>query len=784
MKKLVLFALFASGVFLADAQVQGIGGTPISYKEKYVPSSIIATAKFSTPNIDALRAQDAIVDAEKSGPWRFAYNHMTDFNMNNSGTWTNLQNGGKLWRLKVNSKNALTLNFFLKDVKIPEGNQLFVYNEDKSFILGSFTENHLYEEQLGTELIPGETAIVEYYVAPQNQNHPHSLTIEMIGHGYRTVEEFQNKAFGSSGSCNMNVNCPDGSNWTNQRNSVAMLVQGGVNGSGFCTGSLINNTANDGKPYFLTANHCYSNPAQWVFRFNWQSANCPNPSSSPTNFNSLSGATLRARRAASDFCLVEITGGLNNGTIPANFNPYFSGWDIATTGHTTAVGIHHPAGDIKKISFDDNAPTVSNYNGISNNTWRVVWDRNTTTEGGSSGSPLFNQNGRIIGQLWGGSASCSNLAGPDYYGGLFMSWTASSNSAEQLKYWLDPSNTGTTTIEGYDPNAVVTTYNAGIINIIEPTNRIYCQNTVTPIVTLKNFGSVALTSVQIIITANGNNVLTHNWTGNLASNQTIDVTLPQITLPTGTVSLIARTNNPNGQADQQTSNDATPALSITISNNPNPVVITITTDCYGEETRWALTPQGSTTQLMGGGNTTVSLQGGNANVIGGGYSGNNASAYSDQTTYTINTCLNDGCYTFTIADAYGDGMYYPNCPTQGSYSITNGAATTYVTMPTNQFGNAASHNFCINASNVSVDELLHTSFNVYPNPSNGQVTVTLDEQFANSAISVIDLTGREVYINTITSSVQGFDLSHLAKGRYMINVSTNEGKVARTIVLQ
>lgn len=784
MKKLVLFALFASGVFLANAQVQGIGGTPISYKEKYVPSSIIATTKFATPNIDALRAEDAIVDAEKSGPWRFAYNHMTDLNMNNSGTWTNLQNGGKLWRLKVNSKNALTLNFFLKDVKIPEGNQLFVYNEDKSFILGSFTENHLYEEQLGTELIPGETAIVEYYVAPQNQNHPHSLTIEMIGHGYRTAEEFQNKAFGSSGSCNMNVNCPDGTNWTNQRNSVAMLVQGGVNGSGFCTGALINNTANDGKPYFLTANHCYSNPAQWVFRFNWQSANCSNPSSSPTNFNSLSGATLRARRAASDFCLVEITGGLNNGTVPANFNPYFSGWDIATTGHTAAVGIHHPAGDIKKISFDDNAPTVSSYNGISNNTWRVVWDRNTTTEGGSSGSPLFNQTGRIIGQLWGGAASCSNLAGPDYYGGLFMSWTASSNSAEQLKYWLDPSNAGTTTIEGYDPNAVVTTFNAGITHFIEPTNRTYCQNTVTPIVTLKNFGSVALTNVQIIVSANGNNVLTHNWTGNLAANQTINVTLPQITVPTGTVSLIARTNNPNGQADQQTSNDATPALSITISNNPNPAVITITTDCYGEETRWALTPQGGTTQLIGGGNTSVSLQGGNANVNGGGYSGNNASAYSDQTTYTINTCLNDGCYTFTIADAYGDGMYYQSCPTQGSYSITNGASTNYVTMTTNQFGNAASHNFCINASNVSVDELLHSSFNVYPNPSNGQVTVTLDEQFANSAITVIDLTGREVYNNTINSSVQGFDLSHLAKGRYMINVSTNEGKVARTIVLQ
>ena len=148
----------------------------------------------------------------------------------------------------------------------------------------------------------------------------------------------------------MNVNCNDGIPWQNQRNSALMLVSGS---NGFCSGALINNTQNDGKPYVLTANHCYSNPASWIFRFNWQSSNCNNPGSSPS-FVSLSGATLRAKRQPSDMCLVEITGGLQNGTVPLSYNPYFSGYNNSNTPATSAVSIHHPAGDIKKISFDDN----------------------------------------------------------------------------------------------------------------------------------------------------------------------------------------------------------------------------------------------------------------------------------------------------------------------------------------------------------------------------------------------------------------------------------------------
>jgi hypothetical protein len=271
------------------------------------------------------------------------------------------------------------------------------------------------------------------------------------------------KAFGSSGNCNMNVACPDGAPYQNHIRATVMLVSGS---NGFCTGSMINNTMNDGTPYVLTANHCYSNPANWIFRFNWQSATCNNPNSSPS-FVSLSGATLRARRTPSDFCLVEITGGLQNGTVPASYNTYFPGWDNSDTPPTSAVCVHHPSGDIKKISFDDNALSSANGMGSSeaNSQWRLVWDRSTTTEPGSSGSPLFDQNGRIVGQLWGGGASCSNLSSPDYYGKVSYSWEpAGSNSTNQLKYWLDPTGTGVTNINGFDPiNNCTATFATNII---------------------------------------------------------------------------------------------------------------------------------------------------------------------------------------------------------------------------------------------------------------------------------------------------------------------------------
>ena len=440
---------------------QGDGGNPKSFLFKTDNSNIV-TYRFNEPDISSLRIEDSITEIYKSGPWRFGFNNSVNLNMNNSGSWTTYPDGSKVWRLKVNCENALSINLTLDNVIIPEGNELYVYNEQRDFILGKFTDYHLYEGQLGTELVPGNTAIIEYYIAPKNKNNEAQLNINTVTHGYRTTTEFQEKAFGSSGNCNMNANCSDADPWELQKRSAVMLVSGS---NGFCTGALINNSQNDGKPYVLTANHCGTNPTSWVFRFNWQAApedinqsDCTiDPSSSPS-YSSLSGAVLRANRYPSDFSLVEITGGLINGTVPNSYGAFFAGWDNSDNIPTSAFCFHHPRGDIKKVSFDD-APLVS-ANGMGSteddSQWEVEWDRGTTTEGGSSGSPLFDQNGRIIGQLWGGGASCFNLSEPDFYGKFSYSWNpAGSNSTNQLKYWLDPNDDGLVVLDGYFPTASV-----------------------------------------------------------------------------------------------------------------------------------------------------------------------------------------------------------------------------------------------------------------------------------------------------------------------------------------
>ena len=190
--------------------------------------------------------------------------------------------------------------------------------------------------------------------------------------------------------------------------------------------------------------------------------------------------------------MVEITGGLTNNTVPANYNPFFAGWDNSGDIPSSTVCIHHPSGDIKKIAFDDDPASISQAMGSTeaNSTWTVQWDRNTTTEPGSSGSPLFDQNHRIIGQLWGG-ASCSNLNSPDYYGRVSNSWENESSTSKQLKHWLDPSGSGATFIDGFDPSGTsATEYDAGVssADLIETA---VCATDYVPSFTLSNPGSQA-----------------------------------------------------------------------------------------------------------------------------------------------------------------------------------------------------------------------------------------------------------------------------------------------------
>jgi PKD repeat protein len=147
-----------------------------------------------------------------------------------------------------------------------------------------------------------------------------------------------------------------------------------------------------------------------------------------------------------------------NSNIPSGYNAFFAGWNRANTAATSGVGIHHPAGSAKKIStFTSSLSSVSYNGGAPNAHWLVTWSSTANghgvTEGGSSGSPIFNQNGQIVGQLSGGSSFCNAVNDPDLYGKMSSNWAANgTNNNARLQPWLDPTGSGVNSLAGtYNP---------------------------------------------------------------------------------------------------------------------------------------------------------------------------------------------------------------------------------------------------------------------------------------------------------------------------------------------
>jgi hypothetical protein len=746
---------------------QGDGGLPKTFKE-VIDYNKIDKRVFDEPNIAALKIEDSLTDNSGTAPWRFGFNNNTNINISNSGTWINLPNGDRIWQLVVVCKNALTVNLTFSQTTIPKGNELYVYNPSKDFILGKFTASHLYNGELGTELVPGEMTIVEYFV-PKGSSIG-NINICTVTHGYRTPDEFLLKAFGGSGACNVNVNCPEGAAWTQQRNSVVMLVSGS---NGFCTGALINNTLNDGKPYVLTANHCYSNPATWIFRFQWESTSCINPSTSPT-FQSLSGAVLRAQGTPSDFCLVEITGGLVNGTVPAAYTPYFSGWDNTETISTSAVCIHHPSGDIKKIAIENNALISTNFGGSpSNSHWGVLsWDLGVT-EPGSSGSPLFNQNRRIIGQLHGGASACGASVLSDEYGKVSVSWNpAGSTSSGQLKYWLDPNNTNASFIDGYDPsNAPTITLDAGLSNSTFIQTSL-CGSNYIPNVTISNGGSQTVTTAVISYSLDGGTAQNYNWNGSLAQFQTQVINLPPVQLLPGNHTFSATVSQVNNGVDELSVNNATNTqfLVTAINQTSNLLKVTLLTDNYSSETYM---------EVLSSNGTVVWFQGNES--FAGTYGTNNTpgptdptSPLLDNTTYNwdVPLSLND-CYTFKIYDYYGDGL--DGFMEDGSLSLANHNNINFYTLSTPNFGAELGIVFKNNSA-IGLVESENQELNVFPNPANDLLFINLPS--SAKQISIVDIYGKLIYSEPALLESHELKISSLESGTYWLKVDLTNGRTA------
>lgn len=390
-------------------------------------------------------------------PPRIGYSIYTDISLKNSGTWSEIEGKGKLWQLQIKSPGALAVGLYFDKFNLPYGSKLFVYNEDKTQVIGAFTsENNHSSGLFATEMIYGDLINLEYFesedVASSREFH-----INEIMYFYRGVKIIKNTSWTEpSEPCQININCsPVGDNWQDEKRGVARMSVKIGGDSYLCTGSLVNNTNQDCTPYFLSAYHCYEGASasdlnQWIFYFNYEASGCTTPSIEPSS-NSMTGCTLKSSGnivGGSDFILLQLSQ-----SVPQNYNPYMNGWDRSNSVSGPGVGIHHPSGSIKKISTYNSGTTDTWSNGASNAYWKLQWVSNSNgwgvTEGGSSGSPLFDSNGRITGTLTGGSSNCTAQSDPDYYGKLYYHWDLNgSGASSRLKDWLDPSGSNPVTLNG------------------------------------------------------------------------------------------------------------------------------------------------------------------------------------------------------------------------------------------------------------------------------------------------------------------------------------------------
>lgn len=414
----------------------------------------------------------------------------TAFTPEQHGVWERLPSGDWLWRIGIRSEEAVSLSLGFSPFELPAGAELFVHGPGDSVVRGPYRTEGRAKAKQQTPIVRTEEVIVELMVPSQSRDRV-NIKIDHVVHAFDAVLSSPPRAGGhslrKSGACNVDVACEQGWAWDQQIRSVARYTFRIGDGAALCSGSLVNNTGDTTRPYFLTAEHCVPTAEiaeSMTFYWNYQSRTCRRPGSeesgSPLPITERvqvsTGATMRARYGnvhnngnisnRPDLTLVEINDGDNDGMendaddndFLADYNLYLNGWN--RTGNTTEglVGIHHPAGHAKRISINRDPTTLAGFNAsgtthLQFGRWEVG-----TTEGGSSGSPAFNDNKRVVGVLSGGvptricgGGTEEGSAGNVLYGRLapgFEKGDYPNLGGFTMADFLDPENTGQNVLEG------------------------------------------------------------------------------------------------------------------------------------------------------------------------------------------------------------------------------------------------------------------------------------------------------------------------------------------------
>ncbi|HUF63673.1 MAG TPA: putative Ig domain-containing protein [Verrucomicrobiales bacterium] len=415
---------------------------------------------YLAPAFDRTAARVAAMDFERQNPGihRFAHPLPIDLEPSRHGRWNETDPETLSWICVVRSPGALSLSLAFTDFLLPDGAVLTLSHPRNAM---SYTFNSLDNEdhgQLWTPLLDGDQILLSLTL-PRKARHLLRLRATRLHHGL-VPQKSDSSEPGSY--CHIDTSCQPGdldglgALVESFRPQARAAVAYSLEGTDACSGVLLNNTAGDGTPYLLTAYHCgidASNAPSMIVYWNYENPSCRIPGNrnngrvgngSRRQFNS--GAILRAAYRDSDFALVEL-----DDPIHPEADPFFAGWSRSPLPPHEAVCVHHPQVFEKRICFAFSPTTITEFGYSSLDSERqylrvLCWDHGTT-EGGSSGSPLFDAAGLVTGQLRGGDSDCGNDAS-DWFGRFASSWEGGGTPITRLRDWLDPLNTGAETLTG------------------------------------------------------------------------------------------------------------------------------------------------------------------------------------------------------------------------------------------------------------------------------------------------------------------------------------------------